>query len=87
MQTSISKRFADCAPTAAAAVSFLIHDGLFELDTEDLGSPRIAVADTRPPLKRDTKSKGDISELRVATELTRAGYAVSNPSERISATT
>ena len=79
MQTSISKRFADCAPTAVAAVSFLIHDGLFELDTQDLGSPRITVADTRPPLKRDTKSKGDISELRVATELTRAGYAVSKP--------
>jgi hypothetical protein len=32
-----------------------------------------------PPVKRDTKSKGDISELRVAVELTGIGYSVSKP--------
>jgi hypothetical protein len=55
-----------------AGVSFLFADLPLSIDTTDQrpasGAP-----------KRNTKLKGDISELRVAIALTEAGYAVSKP--------
>jgi hypothetical protein len=53
-------------------LSLLVQDRLFEAVTQTAA----AVAD-RP--KRDTKRTGDISELRVITALTEAGYRVSVP--------
>jgi hypothetical protein len=53
-------------------VSFLFQERLIEANTYN-----------RPPApdapKRNTKLKGDISELRVAVALAEAGYAVSKP--------
>lgn len=53
-------------------VSLLVQDRLFESHTAVENASRGAV-------KRDTKSKGDVSELRVAVRLTELGYAVSKP--------
>ena len=52
-------------------ISFLF----FDLPAEARADPR---ASASVP-KRNTKLKGDISELRVAVALTEAGYAVSKP--------
>jgi hypothetical protein len=58
-------------PTIPGA-SFLVQDALFETKAttaaRDVGR-----------IKRDTKSIGDISELRVASALAELGYAVSKP--------
>jgi hypothetical protein len=58
--------------TAIPGVSFLVQDALFETKvtatTRDVGR-----------VKRDTKSVGDISELRVASALAELGFAVSKP--------
>lgn len=40
---------------------------------------RGVLSEAVPPIKRDTKTKGDLSELLVAVALTKAGYAVSKP--------
>lgn len=65
---------------AVAGVSFLIQDGLFESgDAQELVTLRGPVGEARPLTKRDTKSKGDLSELRVAIELTKLGYFISKP--------
>jgi hypothetical protein len=58
--------------TAIPGVSFLVQDALFETKaaTEARDASRV---------KRDTKSIGDISELRVASALAELGYAVSKP--------
>lgn len=53
-------------------VSFLFQDSLIELETEK-SEPAPYVP------KRNTKLKGDISELRVAVALAEAGYLVSKP--------
>jgi hypothetical protein len=53
-------------------VLLLVQDRLFESHTAVENASRGAV-------KRDTKSKGDVSELRVAVRLTELGYAVSKP--------
>jgi hypothetical protein len=80
MQTSISSEFGDCISTALPGVSFLIQDGLFEsADTQEGVTLQVPVSDAQPPTKRNTKSKGDISELRVAVELTKLGYLISKP--------
>ena len=80
MQTSISSACNDRISTLVPGVSFLIQDGLFEsADAREPVTLRRPVSDARPPTKRDTKSKGDISELRVAIELTKLGYLVSKP--------
>lgn len=80
MQTSITKRFNDCASTSFPGVSFLIQDALFESNLAEgtivLRNDSDAIS---APIKRDTKTKGDISELRVALALAEAGYAVSKP--------
>ena len=79
MRTSISTRFtAHVTKTAFPGVSFLIQDALFELDHREATSTLSKPA-SNGMAKRDTKSKGDISELVVAVALTRAGYAVSKP--------
>jgi PD-(D/E)XK nuclease superfamily protein len=80
MRTSISKYFTDCVPMVFPGVSFLIQDTLFE--SKKLEQPVVvlgACSKTCLPIKRDTKSKGDLSELVVAVALTKAGYAVSKP--------
>jgi hypothetical protein len=61
-------------------VSLLIQDALFESNHgEDIIALPSAASNASLPTKRDTKSKGDISELVVAVALTKAGYAVSKP--------
>ncbi|MDP9024626.1 MAG: group I intron-associated PD-(D/E)XK endonuclease [Candidatus Eremiobacteraeota bacterium] len=61
-------------------MSFLIQDALFESNRGEEASPlRRTVSPAFPAIKRDTKSKGDLSELIVAVALTRVGYAVSKP--------
>ena len=55
-----------------AGVSFLFADVPVDLDRVE---PRVPAYGP----KRNTKLKGDISELRVAIALTEAGYAVSKP--------
>src|ERR1700722_4535900 len=57
-------------PYRVSGVSFLFMDFASTIDESE--PPRV----TATP-KRNTKLKGDISELRVATALTEAGYAVS----------
>jgi hypothetical protein len=80
MQTSISSEFGNCISTVVPGVSFLIQDGLFEsADARELITLRGPVSDVQAPARRDTKSKGDISELRVAIELTKLGYLISKP--------
>jgi PD-(D/E)XK endonuclease len=54
-------------------VSFLTQEALISVDVEQDDPP-----ETRAQ-KRNTKLKGDISELRVAAALIEAGYAVSKP--------
>ncbi|MBV8299489.1 MAG: hypothetical protein JO083_08090 [Candidatus Eremiobacteraeota bacterium] len=54
-------------------VSFLTQEALISLGVERNQTP-----ETRAP-KRNTKLKGDVSELRVAAALIEAGYAVSKP--------
>jgi hypothetical protein len=81
MRTSISKRFTDCVPsTGFPGVSFLIPDALFKSDDRDeiVALPSQS-SNAILPIKRDTKSKGDLSELLVAVALTKAGFAVSKP--------
>jgi len=65
---------------AFPGVSFLVQDTLFESEgvEEIVALPGLA-SDVLPSIKRDTKSKRDLSELVVAVALTRAGYAVSKP--------
>jgi PD-(D/E)XK endonuclease len=53
-------------------VSLLVQDELFE--SQGQAGPPCAESP-----KRDTKTKGDVSELRVAVAFTEAGYAVSKP--------
>jgi hypothetical protein len=78
--TSTPKRLIDRAPKIFAGVSFLLQDRLFEsANVDDIVALPAAAPGTAPLTKRDTKSKGDISELVVAVALTRAGYAVSKP--------
>ena len=80
MRTSISKRFADRAAAAFPGVSFLVQDALFESShREEIVAIARPVTNAVPSIRRDTKSKGDLSELIVAVALTRAGYAVSKP--------
>ncbi len=60
--------------------SFLIQDALFASNpVEEIDAPLRTVTEALRSIKRDTKSKGDLSELIVAVALTRAGYAVSKP--------
>jgi hypothetical protein len=80
MRTNVVKHLTDRGPAIIPGVSFLIQDELFAS-----GEPlkpkvlsRLPCA-TSPAPKRDTKSKGDISELRVALALVKTGYAVSKP--------
>ncbi len=80
MQTSTSKYVGDCTGSDTPRVSFSIKKRLFAIHASEepvaLGNkPRALMTTT----KRDTKSKGDMSELRVAIALTNAGYAVSKP--------
>ncbi|HEV2739563.1 MAG TPA: group I intron-associated PD-(D/E)XK endonuclease [Candidatus Elarobacter sp.] len=79
MQTSFSKGFSDCAPAIVPSVSFLIQDELFAPAPANTVSLRNGPSDARLVVKRDTKTKGDISELRVAVALAEAGYFVSKP--------
>ena len=80
MRTSISKQYVDCTPTAVPGVSFLIQDALFESNRDEAGSAlRRTASSAFQAMKRDTKSKGDLSELLVALALARAGYLVSKP--------
>jgi hypothetical protein len=58
--------------TTIPGVSFLVQDALFE-------TKAATVAPAVDRVKRDTKSIGDISELRVASALAELGYAVSKP--------
>ncbi|MDB5071022.1 MAG: hypothetical protein JWM87_2133 [Candidatus Eremiobacteraeota bacterium] len=62
-------------------VSYLVQDALFEAEIQPQAEPVIV----RTP-KRDTKSVGDVSEACVLAALVKAGYAVSRPFERTSAT-
>lgn len=79
MRTRILKRFTDCIPAVVPRVSFLIQDALFESSHVEAVDALRGTATPALPIRRDTKSKGDISELVVAVALTRAGYAVSKP--------
>jgi hypothetical protein len=80
MRTSISKGSTDCVRMVVPGLSFLIQDALFETDhREGVIALRSPTANAIVTPKRDTKSKGDLSELIVAVTLTRAGYAVSKP--------
>ena len=80
MRTSISKRVIDCVAMAFPGVSFLVQDALFESShVEENSALRQTGTRALPWIKRDTKSKGDLSELLVAVALTKAGYAVSKP--------
>ena len=54
-------------------VSFLIQQPLISVDVEQDRTPETSAQ------KRNTKLKGDVSELRVAAALIEAGYAVSKP--------
>lgn len=56
----------------ACVVSYLRQDEFFVDDQR--AAPKSDLS-----RKRDTKFKGDVSELRVAASLTEAGYAVSKP--------
>ena len=80
MRTRISKHFPNFGPPLVPGVSFLVQDALFESDRigDVIAFPE-AADNVLPWIKRDTKSKGDLSELTVALALTRAGYAVSKP--------
>ncbi|MDQ6941249.1 MAG: group I intron-associated PD-(D/E)XK endonuclease [Candidatus Eremiobacteraeota bacterium] len=61
-------------------MSFLIQKALFESGHgEEIVVVPSPAGNAMLPKKRDTKSKGDISELVVAVALTKAGYAVSKP--------
>jgi hypothetical protein len=60
---------ARCIP----GVSFLIQEALISVDAQQNGTPETSTQ------KRNTKLKGDVSELRVAAALIEAGYAVSKP--------
>ena len=80
MRSSISKSLADCVRPVVPGVSLLIQDALFESKhVEEIGALGRRVPPAFPVIKRDTKSKGDLSEVLVAVALTRAGYAVSKP--------
>ncbi len=80
MQTIIPRHLTDCMPAVVPGVSFLIQHELFAPNTPEqtLVLQNISHA-ISSPIKRDTKTKGDISELRVALALAEAGYAVSKP--------
>jgi hypothetical protein len=56
-------------------VSMLVRDALFDKTEHRVWGAR----SVESPAKRDTKTKGDISELRVALALAELGYAVSKP--------
>src|SRR3982074_2145677 len=58
--------------TTIPGVSFLVQDVLFE-------TTRKIEPSLENRAKRDTKSVGDISELRVACALAESGYSVSKP--------
>jgi hypothetical protein len=58
--------------TTIPGVSFLLQDALFSTSADS--ETRFAIG-----AKRDTKSVGDVSELRVACALAELGYAVSKP--------
>ena len=80
MWASISKRLDTCVPAVIPGVSFLIQDALFDANRPEGNVVVRQIASVvAPRIKRDTKSKGDISELRVAVALAEAGYAVSKP--------
>ena len=77
---STSKYLTNCAASVFPGVSLLIQDALFESDrAEEIGAVPNSANHRLPRIKRDTKSKGDLSELVVALALARAGYAVSKP--------
>ena len=66
--------------TTIPGVSFLIQNALFDsIDLREIATRLDAGGGQRSPLKRDTKSKGDISELSVAVALAKIGYLVSKP--------
>ncbi len=80
MSTRFSRRLADCVPTAHPGVSFLIQDELFPSNrSADVAGVSTISGSTPQSIKRDTKTKGVISELRVALALAEAGYLVSKP--------
>ena len=80
MQKSIAKHVGDCTASDAPGVSFLIRDQLFAAhESHELIALRNKPGAIVKTVRRDTKSKGDMSELRVAIALTNAGYAVSKP--------
>ncbi len=80
MRTTGTKHISDCAPAIISGVSFLIQDALFESDEREDNVGIVGIsASTLVPVKRDTKTKGDISELHVAAALASAGYSVSKP--------
>jgi hypothetical protein len=79
MRTRVSRYLGDGVAAIVPGVSFLIQDALFQPDTvRDTNTIRSVLAEELKP-KRDTKTKGDISELRVAVAFAEAGYAVSKP--------
>ena len=79
------KQFHDRIAMVGPGVSLLIQDELFVDSPAEVVAVSAITERTVLPVKRDTKSKGDISELRVAVELTRIDIPYRSPWAKISA--